>query len=57
MLSGHKYTLRLRLHCPEIVRVAQTYSAMVEGELRSFGGAAVDAPVAMVFEYRDAGIS
>jgi hypothetical protein len=57
MLSGHKYTLRLRLHCPEMVRVAQTYSAMVEGELRSFGGAAVDAPVAMVFEYRDAGVS
>jgi hypothetical protein len=57
MLSGHSYTLRLRLHCPEVARVAQTYSAMVDGELRSFGGTAVDAPVAMVFEYRDAGAS
>jgi hypothetical protein len=57
MLSGHRYTLRLRLHCPEVVRLAQTYSALVDGELRSFGGAAVDAPVAMVFEYRDAGVS
>ena len=57
MVSGHRYTLRLRLHCPEVVRVSQTYSAMVEGELRSFGGTTVDAPVAMVFEYRDAGIS
>jgi hypothetical protein len=57
LLSGHRYTLRLRLHCPEIVRVAQTYTAMVEGELRGFGGAVVDAPVAMVFEYRDAGVS
>jgi hypothetical protein len=57
MLSGHRYTLRLRLHCPEVVRVAQTYSAIVDGELHSFGGGTVDAPVAMVFEYRDAGVS
>jgi hypothetical protein len=57
MLSGHRYTLRLRLHCPEIVRAGQVYSAIVDGELRSFGGAAKDAPAALVFEYRDAGVS
>jgi hypothetical protein len=57
MLSGHKYTLRLRLHCPETVRVAQTYSAMVDGELHSFGGGAVAAPMALLFEARDAGLS
>jgi hypothetical protein len=57
MLSGHKYTLRLRLHCPEAARVNETYSAVVEGGLRSFGGGAVAAPVWLVFEARDAGVS
>jgi hypothetical protein len=57
MLSGHRYTLRLRLHCPETVRVVQTYDAMVEGELRSFGGGAVAAPVSLVFEVQDLGAS
>ena len=58
MLSGHKYTLRLRLHCPEAVRVAQTYSVMADGELRSFGGGgAVAAPVSLLFEARDVGLS
>ena len=57
MLSGHKYTLRLRLHCPETVRVAQTYSAMVDGKVRSFGGGAVSAPVALLFEARDMGLA
>lgn len=57
MLSGHRYILRLRVHCPEVVRTSRTYTALVEGELRSFGGGGVDAPVALVFEYRDAGLA
>jgi hypothetical protein len=57
MLSGHRYTLRLRLHCPEVVRVNETYSAMAEGVLARFGGGAVDAPLWLVFEIRDTGIS
>jgi hypothetical protein len=54
MLTGHRYTLRLRLHFAEIVRQTQTYHAMVDGDLRSFGGRAVAAPVALLFEARDA---
>jgi hypothetical protein len=57
MLSGHRYTLRLRLHCPEVARVITAYGALVEGGLRSFGGGAVAAPVTLVFEYRDEGVS
>ena len=57
MLSGHMYTLRLRLHCPEIVRVLQTYGAVADGEPRSFGGSAVPSPMALLFEFRDMGLS
>ena len=55
MLSGHLYTLRLRLHCPEAVRTAQMYSAVCDGVARSFGGGAVAAPATLVFETRDMG--
>ncbi|MBS1822544.1 MAG: hypothetical protein JST61_11320 [Acidobacteria bacterium] len=55
MLSGHSYTLRLRLHCTETVRSTETYSAVCDGVLRSFGGDAIAAPVTLVFESRDMG--
>jgi hypothetical protein len=57
MLSGHRYTLRLRLHCPETVRSTQMYSALCDGILRSFGGDSIDAPATLVFEARDEGDS
>ncbi len=47
------YTLRLHLHCPELLRVKQAYYALGN----SFGGGLVNAPLAMVFEIRDQGAS
>ena len=55
ILPGHSYTLRIRLHCPEAQRVLQTYYAMVDGAVESFGSGAVDAPVSLVFDLVDLG--
>jgi hypothetical protein len=52
---GHAYTLRLRLHCPEMQRVLQTYYAMAGGGVASFGGGSVSAAVTLVFELLDQG--
>ncbi len=43
LLSGHAYTLRLRCHCAEMLRVKQAYYAMVDGAVQTFGGGLVDA--------------
>jgi hypothetical protein len=57
LLGGHAYTLRIRLHCPEMIRVQQSFYALAEtaGGLQSqqFGGAVAAAPMALVFEARD----
>ena len=53
--SGHLYTLRLHLHCPETERVKQTYYAMVSGSVQAFGSGLVAALVELVFEVRDLG--
>jgi hypothetical protein len=52
---GHAYTLRIRLHCPEVQRQLQTYYATVDGVLESFGGSAVAAPATLVFDLIDLG--
>ena len=61
LVSGHSYTLRLRMHCVEVVRVRQTYYAMVDAaggaQVQAFGGGLVSAPAALVFELRDEGSS
>ncbi|HEY8998048.1 MAG TPA: hypothetical protein VIM60_09120, partial [Edaphobacter sp.] len=57
VLNGHRYRLRLRLHCPESVRFGATYTTLVDGALRSFGGDAVAAPVTLLFEAQDLGLS
>lgn len=57
LLNGHQYTLRLRLHCPETERVLQTWYAMADGVLKNFGGGSVEAPVSLLFELLDQGIS
>jgi hypothetical protein len=57
LLSGHSYTLRIRLHCMEMQRVLQTYYAMVDGVVQSFGGGLVSAPMNVVFELQDLGVS
>jgi hypothetical protein len=54
-LSGHIYTLRIRLHSPEMQRVRQTYYARVDGVIEVFGGGLVDSPIACVFELVDLG--
>jgi hypothetical protein len=54
-LSGHLYTLRIRLHSPEMQRVRQTYYARVDGVIEAFGGGLVDSPMACVFELIDLG--
>ena len=38
LAGGHSYTLRLRLHCAETLRVKQTFYAMGAGAVASFGG-------------------
>jgi hypothetical protein len=52
---GHSYTLRIRVHSPEVQRVLQTYYAMVDGVVESFGSGAVDAPVSLAFDLIDLG--
>ncbi len=59
LAAGAPCTLRLRLHCPETIRVQQTYYAMVDNlgapgaQPQAFGGALVSAPLALVFEARN----
>jgi hypothetical protein len=54
--AGHRYTLRLRLHCVEMQRVAQRYYCMVDGVIEGFGSASgVAAPMDAVFELVDEG--
>jgi hypothetical protein len=61
MATGHVYTFRLRLHCPEMLRVKQAYYAMADGgtgfAVNQFGGGLVEAPMWVVFEVSDLGLS
>ncbi len=53
-LAGHQYTLRVRVHCPELLRVKQRFYGRTEsGTPAPFGGGLVDAPLAVVLEVRD----
>jgi hypothetical protein len=57
-LTGHAYTLRLRLHCVEMGRVQQRYYCMVDGVVQGFGSpSGVAAPMDVVFELVDEGVS
>jgi hypothetical protein len=56
--TGHSYTLRLRLYCPEMQRVMQPYYCMVDGVLKTFGSSTgVAAPMDFVFELTDEGMA
>ncbi|HEY4381204.1 MAG TPA: hypothetical protein VGN01_12715 [Acidobacteriaceae bacterium] len=55
LLNGHAYTLRIRLHSPEVQRVLQTYYARVDGVIESFGGGLIESPMSLVFELVDLG--
>jgi hypothetical protein len=55
-VAGHRYTLRLRLHCVEMQRVPQRYYSMVDGVIEGFGNASgVAAAMDVVFELVDEG--
>ena len=55
LLNGHAYTLRIRLHSPEMQRVLQTYYARVDGVIEAFGGGLVASPMSLVFDLVDLG--
>jgi hypothetical protein len=57
LVQGHIYTLRIRLHCVEAQRVLQSYYAMVDGVVQTFGGGLVTAPMNVVFELQDLGVA
>ena len=61
LVAGHRYTLRLHLHAPELLRVKQTFYALVDPgsgpSVDSFGGGTLPSSVALVFEARDLGAS
>lgn len=57
VVSGHVYTLRMRLMSRETVRVKQIYYAMVDGQVQAFGGGLAASPLSLVFEIRDEGAS
>jgi len=59
VLAGHLYTLRIHLNSPELLRVKQTFYALLDtttgASVQQFGGGAAAAPVSLVFEARDLG--
>jgi hypothetical protein len=55
VVSGHAYTLRIRLHSVEMFRVAQDYYATVDGAITEFGGGLLGAPVTVVMDLIDLG--
>jgi hypothetical protein len=61
VVPGHTYMLRLRLHCPEMLRVKQTFYAFTDTasglQARQFGLGSNPAPLALVLEARDASAS
>ncbi|MGI4829449.1 MAG: hypothetical protein ACRYFU_14830 [Janthinobacterium lividum] len=57
-IAGHNYTLRLRLYCPEMLRVPQAFYCMVDGVVQEFGGSgAFAATMQIAFELVDEGVS
>jgi hypothetical protein len=55
--DGHRYALRVRLHCAETQRIRNRYGALVDGIFHQFGGGAVDAPLRVVIEVADLGLA
>ena len=55
--DGHFYTLRVRLHCAEMQRVREVYSALVDGVLQQFGGDVIPSSLRIVMEVADLGLA
>lgn len=57
-ITGHSYTLRMRLHSVEMQRVLQRYYCMVDGVIEGFGNlGGVTAPMDLAFELVDEGVA
>ncbi len=57
-VSGHTYTLRVRLYCVEMQRIPQRYYCMVDGVVQEFGAiSGINAPMQLVFDVVDEGVS
>ncbi len=61
LVSGHAYTLRLRLHAPELLRARQTFYAFSDASgspaVNRFGTGFLNSAASLVFELRDQGLS
>jgi hypothetical protein len=62
VVPGHAYTLRIRLHCPEMLRVKQAYYAIADvsgggAQPQLFGSGLNPAPLSLVFEARDQAVA
>ncbi|WP_047490937.1 hypothetical protein [Terriglobus sp. TAA 43] len=55
--NGHRYVLRVRLHCAEMQRIRSRYGVLVDGVLQQFGGDSVGAPMHVVIEVADLGLA
>jgi hypothetical protein len=55
--NGHTYAVRVRLHCPEVVRIPATYTVLVDGAVQTFDGGTVSAPMHVVIEVLDTGLA
>ncbi len=53
MTPGHLYTLRIRLHLPEVVRCLATYYSLGSGGVVARGGGLTGSPGAIEFELQD----
>ncbi len=47
---AHQYTLRLRVHCPEVERLTQVYRVAGDAGLVAFGGGGVVAQGSVLME-------
>ena len=55
VVTGHVYTLRIRLHCPEQQRLLQTFYCMADGIVESLGGGTTPSAASLVFDILDTG--
>ncbi len=53
LVGGHLYTLRMRVYCPEIERVNQSYYYLDTNGINSYGGEVMVAPGHLVLELQD----
>jgi hypothetical protein len=58
LTPGHSYTMRIRIHCPELLRVQQSFYALTDSggttpTVQQFGQGNNPAPASLVFEARD----